>query len=790
MAVAKQGVPVGNVGGQERRRREAQQRAPRPFISARLRVLAGVGVVLLVLATVSTYLVTNAFVRGLDEARTERLVRALESTARGVANVEHEHLEILNLVRGTNGAPQLVVTEDGRALQRLIEPLAANAGINSVVITDWNGVEVLGLQRVAREGAVDYAVSAETDLSPLPIVSDFLAPHADLSRRPSALARTPQGYALFTAGPVMLDDRLVGVALVGSTLAEVAEAVRASALTEVTLYLPSGDLASATFGDAAGDELALSPALAKTISLTHEPRLDTARVGSQHYQVAYAPLTLGGEALGVVGVYVPNGLFAATEASRQLLSLLFAGMTAAVMVAGFVMLTWVYTSRLAQVRAAAEALRGGDLSARTRMQPTDEVGAVGHSVDALADSMERRLELLALSLRAQRRETSRLSAVLDSVPDGLVVQDNHGRVALMNDPARRLLGSRRVFRDESFNRLTALVTDTLGAALAPGVYALGDPVRVEVNDHVLRVQAAAVMDERGRKPRRIGTVVMLHDITPQARAEQERARLIDQMAREVYEPLAALQHSALRAEMAGSGGSLHTLMDDLRANMVSLERMILEMRDLSTMDRDVLQVGAFPLPAEELVWGLLRDWQDAIDAAGLRVHVMLMDRDMFILGDERRLRWAIGNVIDNAVRYTRPGGEIGIVAATGNDSEAVFTISDSGVGISKEDMPFVGQRFFRGKPCTPAGAPVRTPGTGQGLFITQRVIEAHGGRMKIDSWPGVGTDVRLTLPLVVPEPVHGWPGAEARFDTGRYTVEELETLRLELEDTGGSAPPP
>ncbi len=737
-------------------------------------------VVLLVAATVGTYLVTGAFVQGIHEAQADRLNRAVNSTVGAVADFERRHLEILNLVRGTNGAPQLVLTEDGRNLQQLIEPLAANAGINSVIITDWNGVEVLGLQRVARDGEVDYAVSAATDLSPLPIVSDFLVEGADLSRRPSAIALTPQGYALFTAGPVTRDGQFVGVALVGSTLDELAETLRANTLTEVSLYLPSGELASATLDETAvGD---LEPSVAEEAATSGAVRLETAHVNGRHYQIAYAPLAVGGEVLAVIGVYVPNGLFAATEASRQALSLVFAGMAATTMVSLFVTLSWLYTWRLARVRAAAEALGGGDLRARTRMHPTDEVGALGRSFDAMADSLERRMEFLALSLRAQRRETSRLSAVLDSVPDGLIVQDNDGRVMLMNDPARKLLGSRRVFRDSSLYRLTALVTDTLGAALAPGVYALGDPVRVEVNDHVLNVQAAAILDERSKTPRRIGTVVVLHDVTPQALAERQRERLIDRMAREVYEPLAALQRNTLLKGSDDYSASLRALVVGLRSNMISLERMILEMRDLSTLDRDVLQVGAFPLSVEELVWGLVRDWQAAIDEAGLRVHVMLMDRDMFILGDERRLRWAIGNVIDNATKYTPPGGEIGIVVATGSDSEAVFTISDSGVGISKDDMPFVGQRFFRGKPRTADGKPIRTPGTGQGLFITRRVIEAHGGRVKIDSWPGVGTDVRLTLPLVLPEPVRGWPGVTT-VDTGRYTIPELETLRVELGDS-------
>ena len=768
------------------------RRNPARAVASRLRVLAVLGAVLVMMAMLSAYVVTDAVMQGVHQMQSDRLTDAIASALAGVPHYEQAHLKLLNLVRGTNGVPQLVLTGDGRTLQQLVEPLAANAGINSVIVADRDGVEVLGLQRATRvdaAGGVDYTVSEATDLSPLPMVSDFLGGGADMRRRPSGLALTPQGYALFTAAPVLRDGQFVGVALVGSTLKEVAAAVRANALTELAIFLPNGDLAATTLTNDASGGLRLDAALARSVHGSAGARLETTYLNGLPYMAAYAPFKMGGEALGVLGVYVPNGLFTATEASRHALSLAFAGGAASLMIAGFLALTLVYTQRLAQVKAAADALRRGDLRARTHMEPSDEVGALGHAVDTMADSIERRMEFLALSLQAQRRETSRLSAVLDSVPDGLIVQDLGGRVMLMNDAARRLLGSRRVFRDSSLNRLTALVTDTLGAALAPGVYALGEPLRVEVNDHVLRVQAAAVMEAHARTTRRIGTVVVLRDVTAQARLARQRERLIDQMARQVYEPLATLQRAALTDDADGYSGSIRAFVEGLRENMISLERIILEMRDLSTMDRAVLQVRAYPLPVEELVWGLLRDWQEVIDRAGLRVHVMLMDRDMFILGDERRLRWAIGNVIDNAVKYTPAGGEIGVVAATGNDSEAVLTISDSGVGISADDMPFIGQRFFRGKPRTPDGRLIRVPGTGQGLYIARRVLEAHGGRLDVESWPGVGTDIRLTLPLVVPEPVQGWPGAATQLDTGRYSVDELESLRATL-DAGDPAARP
>src|SRR5262249_42760800 len=140
--------------------------------------------------------------------------------------------------------------------------------------------------------------------------------------------------------------------------------------------------------------------------------------------------------------------------------------------------------------------------------------------------------------------------------------------------------------------------------------------------------------------------------------------------------------------------------------------------------------------------------------AGIELHVLILARGLYILGEEHRLRWAIGNLVDNAIKYTLKGGHISLaLRADENENYVRFLIKDSGVGISTEDLPNVFTRFYRGKPVTEEGDPLIVPGTGQGLFIAQRVIEAHGGKIHLKSEVGQGTEVLFRLPLTASEPL-------------------------------------
>ena len=129
---------------------------------------------------------------------------------------------------------------------------------------------------------------------------------------------------------------------------------------------------------------------------------------------------------------------------------------------------------------------------------------------------------------------------------------------------------------------------------------------------------------------------------------------------------------------------------------------------------------------------------------------MVRDGDrLVVLGDEQRLRWAFGHILQNAVRYTEPGGHL--VVRLGLDPQypgyIAVHFSDSGVGISDKDLPHVFERFYRGEPRTAEGKLLDPRGLGQGLFVAKTVAEAHGGMITARSQQGKGSTFIMLLPM-------------------------------------------
>jgi signal transduction histidine kinase len=175
--------------------------------------------------------------------------------------------------------------------------------------------------------------------------------------------------------------------------------------------------------------------------------------------------------------------------------------------------------------------------------------------------------------------------------------------------------------------------------------------------------------------------------------------------------------------------------------------MIAELLDISEISADHFVVRADPLDLEELLWSTVTSVAADVRRAGLDVSVMVRHAEaLHIRGDAQRLRWAIGHLLQNAHRYTEPGGHILLTATRSEESQVAIQVVDTGVGISDRDMPHIFERFYRGEARNPSGKLIDPRGLGQGLYIARKVIEAHGGYLTVRSQSGQGSIFTLVLP--------------------------------------------
>jgi signal transduction histidine kinase len=153
---------------------------------------------------------------------------------------------------------------------------------------------------------------------------------------------------------------------------------------------------------------------------------------------------------------------------------------------------------------------------------------------------------------------------------------------------------------------------------------------------------------------------------------------------------------------------------------------------------------------ETLVWRIANEWRQVAQSADLTMKVIIDQRGLFVLGDERRLRWAIGNILDNAIKYTPAGGALSLEIKTEQGGKARLRVRDTGVGVDAAELPHIFTRFYRGTPRLTSGEALIVPGRGQGLSMTRDIFAAHGGTVEVRSKVGVGTAVYLALPTAAP----------------------------------------
>lgn len=745
------------------------------FISLRWKGVLPLFLVALAIAMVGAYLIADEMAGGTESAQQNMLLQNTRSINERGLDLYELHLSEAQRVAFTVGVPEAIRDSNPAALETLLRSLAEVGEMDTIIVTDSSGMEILGVQRVndPATGEAVLIASTGTDLRSESVIDRVLV---DQIPGATGLSLTPQGVMLFTGTPVVLGDQTVGAALVGQTLDSLLADLRSSAYTELVFYGPDRAILQTTFENV-GDNPSRGPlgippeTFDQALLSTSSVPVTRLSINTIAYEVAYQPFTFGPQSLGVVGTFLRDNVPFATETGRQLVSALAAVLAGAVVVVAFV--GWHRVAeRATRMEQVAERLAAGQSDARTQMQPTDELGAAGSALDHYVDYVQEREDDLRQQLQRRRRQATHLLSALESIPDGVILQDMDGRVLLMNDRAREMLGSQRVYRSTGLHELADLATEEIGRSIAPGVYALGDPHRLSLDDRMLSAQAAAVLSNTQH---RLGTVIVLRDITEDVRREREREILLNTIIRDVQKPLENLAQAGAQSK----SDPVNAFAREVTKHAVALQKAIVDMRDLAYVDSDTIKRSQRPLRLETLVWAVVNEWRQVARANGLQLYVIIEVKGLYVLGDEKRLRWAIGNLIDNAIRYTMVGGALTLEIKGTSDDMADLRIRDNGVGILPDELPRVFTRFYRGTPTAPGGKTIHVPGMGQGLFIAKQILEAHGGRIGIRSKPARGTAIYFSIPLTSPQ-TFNLPTFNSEADMDGETVQLPEEFLLDV----------
>ena len=355
-------------------------------------------------------------------------------------------------------------------------------------------------------------------------------------------------------------------------------------------------------------------------------------------------------------------------------------------------------------------------------------------------------DLHELAVQKRDVEIQRMHGILATIEQGVIMQDNEGRIVYVNEAARQLLGSIKSFWETElgtlFNEYRSVVE------LSSEILPLSEPRRVQVNNRVIGAQLAAVSNEAGE---RIGTMIVLRDVTREELADRLKDHFITAISHELRTPMAVIKgmSEVIINQTADGKAPNPKLLETLTRNVDILDRMIVELLDISELAGGAFSIRQDLVGLEQLIWSVVTGMMPEVRRANLDISFNARQVSRLrVHGDDQRLRWALGHLVQNAIAYNETGGHIIVTAGLADSDHIAVQVVDTGVGISDDDLPHIFERFYRGKPKTRTGRLIDPRGLGQGLFIARRVAEVHGGYLSASSPGGQGSIFTLVLPRV------------------------------------------
>ena len=393
--------------------------------------------------------------------------------------------------------------------------------------------------------------------------------------------------------------------------------------------------------------------------------------------------------------------------------------------------------RLKQLNQKVKDLIAGDYSQVLDMQGSSEITNITNNLNDLS-------EVIRLTQENLEQESKRLNSILSYMTDGVLATNRRGQIIMINDMAKKQLG---VERDEALNQniLELLKIDDeyeLRDLITQSPELMIDSQDVNGEYISIRVRFALVRRESGFIS---GLVAVLHDTTEQEKEERERRLFVSNVSHELRTPLTSVK-SYLEALDEGAL-SEPVAPDFIKVSLDETNRMMRMVTDLlhlsridnatSNLDVELINFTAFitfilnrfdkiKSQDENLKYELIRDYP--ITSVWIEI-------------DTDKMTQVIDNILNNAIKYSPDGGKITVSMKT-TDDQMILSISDQGLGIPKQDLPKIFDRFYR----VDRARSRAQGGTGLGLAIAKEIIKQHNGFIWAKSEYGKGSTFTIVLP--------------------------------------------
>ena len=397
------------------------------------------------------------------------------------------------------------------------------------------------------------------------------------------------------------------------------------------------------------------------------------------------------------------------------------------------MAIWLVARRssgtLKAVTEASRQLEQGDYDHRLPAGAADDTRQLTEAFNRMADTVKSVIGRLS-----SERDT--LSAVLETMADGVVVTDAGGRVSLFNPAARDLLGIRaqqveglrlvELARDNELNRLLTRCQEEKSRQQA------------EVSLILPRRYLSAIATPLGNNG---GVLLTLHDLTRMRQVETSQREFVSNVSHELRNPMASIKAMVETLE-SGAVNDPQVALDFLsrmRGDVDRINGLVNDLLELSRMESGQFMIDAEPMALAPLVHAVKKQFVEIAATQDVDLVDDLAEDLPPVMVDEEKMTQVFVNLVENSLKFTPPGGEI-IIRAEPEEERVQIVLKDTGIGVAPQHLPHIFERFYK------VNRSRRDGGTGLGLSIVKQLVEAHGGQITVESKEGEGCAFTFTVP--------------------------------------------
>jgi two-component system, OmpR family, phosphate regulon sensor histidine kinase PhoR len=383
------------------------------------------------------------------------------------------------------------------------------------------------------------------------------------------------------------------------------------------------------------------------------------------------------------------------------------------------------------IAEGARRLAAGDLDHRVQASASDETQELAEAFNRMADSLKGMVQNLS-------SERNRLSAVLATMADGVIVTGPAGNVLLLNQAAEELLRTPR--QSAEGKRLVELVRDHNIYRLTSDCLATGKPQHGEVELLRPRRFLSAIATPLSENSSR-GVLLTLHDLTRIRQVEASHKEFVSNVSHELRNPLASVKAMVETLEDGVIEGNpvAKDFLERIHRDIDRMNHLVNDLLELSRLESGQLALQISPLELRPLVEEVRLRFSALAEAREVLVEADLPPGLPQVRGDREKLQQVLINLVENALKFTPASSRITLSAQAQNGMVEV-KVMDTGAGIAQEHLPHIFERFYK------VDRARRDGGTGLGLAIVKQIVEAHRGEVWVESQEGVGSAFTFTVP--------------------------------------------